>query len=59
MRMRNSARSSRGGQLYLPFHQFGTSKMAARVVMGFSEQNKAEIANVVNNWVHRFIGLAA
>jgi phage gpG-like protein len=59
VRMRNTAKSSRGGALYLPFHQFGTANMAARVVMGFSERNKTEIGHVVNAWVCRFIGIAA
>jgi phage gpG-like protein len=60
VRMRNTATSSRGkGVLYLPFHQFGTSKMVARVVMGFSARNEVEIHQVVNAWVHRLIGIAA
>jgi hypothetical protein len=45
--------------LYLPFHQFGTKYMVQREVMGFSQQNLAEIQKLVNSWVAAKIGMAA
>jgi phage gpG-like protein len=57
VRMWNTARSSRGGKLYLFFHQYGTSKMVARPPMGFSAANEQEIHTVVNAWVARRIGV--
>jgi hypothetical protein len=60
VRMRNTARSRKGrAVLYLPFHQFGTKYMVQREVMGFSQQNLAEIQKVVNSWVASKIGMAA
>jgi phage gpG-like protein len=60
VRMRNTARSRKGrAVLYLPFHQFGTKYMVQREVMGFSQQNLAEIQKVVNSWVAAKIGMAA
>lgn len=59
VRMWNTARSNRGGKLYLFYHQYGTRHMAARPVMGFSAANRQEIHNVVNAWVARRIGVAA
>jgi phage gpG-like protein len=58
--MCNTARSARGRNvLYLPFHQYGTKKMVARPVMGFSAANLTEIAVVVNSFVASRLGVAA
>jgi hypothetical protein len=43
----------------LPFHPFGPRKMVARLLMGFSEQNKPEIVVLINDWVSRPLGMAA
>ena len=59
--MRNTAKSRRGeAVLYLPFHQYGTSKMVARPPMGFSVANIAEIMRRVESWVSgRIMSIAA
>jgi phage gpG-like protein len=60
VRMGNTARSRKGrAVLHLPFHQFGTKYMVQREVMGFSQQNLAEIQKLVNSWVAAKIGMAA
>jgi phage gpG-like protein len=57
--MKNTATSPRGGAKYLGFHQFGTRKMVMREVMGYSQANLKEIADVVNAFVASRMGLAA
>jgi phage gpG-like protein len=58
--LRNTATSTRGkAVLYLPFHQFGTSKMIARPPLGISDQNMVEIAAVINRWISVRLGAIA
>jgi len=57
--MRNTATSSRGGARYLGFHQWGTKKMVARPVMGFSDRNLHEIHYVVEAWIAKRLAVAA
>ena len=45
------------GAYYLIFHQFGTSKMVQREIMGLSAENLAELRDIFNAWVASHLGI--